>query len=132
MRGYLYPLTVTNHEMPPLSGEERHKVSMLFEILVSVWFRPVMSTMFRLWWCLAENVQGGTTFVLHSLARTNHKYQHVCQVTCGGVAWERPFVILKITPPFFPFKVDQFKRDIKIKNNQVKKNTAKGYSIYIQ
>lgn len=34
--------------------------------------------------------------------------------------------------PTFPFKVDQFKSDIKIRNNQVKKNTAKGYSIYIQ
>lgn len=50
----------------------------------------------------------------------------------GGVIWERPTAILKITPRLFPFKVDQFKSDIKIRNNQVKKNTAKGYSIYIQ
>lgn len=49
-----------------------------------------------------------------------------------GVDWERPTVILKITHLLFPFKVDQFKSDIKIRNNQVKKNTAKGYSIYIQ
>ena len=46
--------------------------------------------------------------------------------------WERPTVILKIKPRLFPFKVDQFKSDIKIRNNQGKKNTAKGYSIYIQ
>lgn len=50
----------------------------------------------------------------------------------GGWYWDRPTVILKITPRLFPFKVDQFKSDIKIRNNQVKKNTAKGYSIYIQ
>lgn len=50
----------------------------------------------------------------------------------SGVNWERPTVILKITPLLFPFKVYQFKSDIKIRNNQVKKNTAKGYSIYIQ
>lgn len=49
-----------------------------------------------------------------------------------GADWERPTVIPKITPLLFPFKVDQFKSDIKIRNNQVKKNTAKGYSIYIQ
>lgn len=49
-----------------------------------------------------------------------------------GVNWERPTVVLKITPLLFPFKVYQFKSDIKIRNNQVKKNTAKGYSIYIQ
>jgi len=46
--------------------------------------------------------------------------------------WERPTVILKIIPLLFPFKVDQFKSDIKIRNNQGRKNTAKGYSIYIQ
>ena len=49
-----------------------------------------------------------------------------------GVDWERPTVTLKITPLLIPFEVDQFKSDIKIRNNQVKKNTAKGYSIYIQ
>lgn len=46
--------------------------------------------------------------------------------------WERPTVILEIIPLLFPFKVDQFKSDIKIRNNQGRKNTAKGYSMYIQ
>lgn len=46
--------------------------------------------------------------------------------------YTRPTVLLKNAPTLFPFKVDQFKSDIQIRNNQVKKNTAKGYSIYIQ
>lgn len=45
---------------------------------------------------------------------------------------ERPTVILKIKPLLFLFKVDQFKSDIKIRNNQGNKNTAKGYPIYIE
>lgn len=49
-----------------------------------------------------------------------------------GVDWERPTVDIKDSTQIFPFKVDQFKSNIKIRNNQVKKNTAKGYSIYIQ
>lgn len=50
-----------------------------------------------------------------------------------GVDWERPNCnFLKIIHLLSPFKVDQFKSDIKIRNNQVKKNTAKCYSIYIQ
>lgn len=43
----------------------------------------------------------------------------------SGVNWERPTVILKITPLLFPFKVYQFKSDIKIRNNQVKKTLQK-------
>lgn len=45
---------------------------------------------------------------------------------CGvGVDWERPTLILKFTPSFFPIKVDQFKSNIKIRNLQVKKTLQK-------
>lgn len=41
-------------------------------------------------------------------------------------------VAREFTYLLFPFKVDQFKSKIKMRNYQVKKNTAKGYSIYKQ
>lgn len=43
----------------------------------------------------------------------------------GGLGSGRATVLLRITPHLFPVKVDQFKSDVKIRNNQVKKNTAK-------
>lgn len=52
-------------------------------------------------------------------------------VGVGGGLGETNCDTKDYTPLLFPFKVDQFKSDIKIRNNQVKKNTAKGYSIYI-
>lgn len=41
-------------------------------------------------------------------------------------------VAKEFTYLLFPFKVDHFKSKIKMRNYQVKKNTAKGYSIYKQ
>lgn len=82
-----------------------------------------------------DGVQGGTISVLHSQSRTKQRSGLSLRVSedAGlGMDWQRPTLILNILKkPTLP-KVDQFKSNIKIRNNQVKKNTAKGYSIYIQ
>lgn len=83
---------------------------------------------------VVEDVQGGTTSVLHSRARSKPQTTvWMLQNTWGGLGEnDRTTVVLRMTSLLFPFKVDRFKRDFKIRKNQVKKNTAKGYSIYIQ
>lgn len=146
--GYHYHPTLTIHASSPLCDKDSYQIPMLFEMLVC---SPLMSATFRLWWCLVDGAQGGTASVLCSWSSTNHRsglslsltvamvkvFVCVCAGWQGLEGWEmldytRPTVLLKNAPTLFPFKVDQFKSDIKIRNNQVKKNTAKGYSIYIQ
>lgn len=66
-------------------------------------FHPRISTVFRLWWCLVDGVQGGTISVLHSRSSTNQRsglslrrYGKNIRVSGDmglGVDWERPTVI---------------------------------------
>lgn len=129
--GYLYHLTAAVHAFPPLRGGGSHQTWTLFEALVCVCSFTVHDTLW-LWWGVVEDVQGGTTSVLQIKATNDRVGVRKHMGWSGRDHHNRTTVLLGMTSLLFPFKVDQFKRDFKIRKNQVKKNTAKGYSIYIQ
>lgn len=139
MTSYLCSLIVTILASRPQYDEDRQQISMLFQTVSSSNVNGVQALV----------VLGGCRAAWHNLCaplKVKYKPKGLVSLCVAMVKilrvsgdmgvwvdWERLTVILKITHLLFPFKVDQFKSDIKIrKKNQVKKNTAKGYSIYIQ
>lgn len=86
-----------------------------------------------LWWCLVDGVQCGAFSALHLQSSTNQRtglsLRHYGKDVRASVRWLGGNQ--EITHLLFPFKVDQSKSKIKIRNHQVQKKHCKRL-LYLQ